>query len=77
MDRYRCNWLASYFEKLSPNEKRILVDKKDEEIFKALYSQKAKNIVAVVNQWHMEGIEHHWRHSTGTQLTVTHQFIEV
>ena len=25
-----------------------------------------KNIVAVVNQWHMEGIETHWRKSTGT-----------
>lgn len=68
IDRFRANWLVKYFEKISPNEKRILVDKKDEEIFRTLYTKtKGKNIVAVVNQWHMEGIEHHWRHSTGTQ----------
>lgn len=23
--------------------------------------------MAVVNQWHMEGIESHWRHSTETE----------
>ena len=27
---------------------------------------KGKKIVAVVNQWHMEGIETHWRNFTGT-----------
>jgi len=25
-----------------------------------------KKIVAVVNQWHMPGIESHWRHTTKT-----------
>jgi hypothetical protein len=27
-----------------------------------------KNIVAVVNQWHMEGVETHWRRLTNTEL---------
>jgi hypothetical protein len=30
---------------------------------------KAKNIVAVVNQWHLEGVETHWRRYTKTELS--------
>ena len=38
------------FEKLSPHQKKILIDKKDEEIFKTVYrDMPGKTIVAVVN----------------------------
>lgn len=69
LDYYRISWLVKYFEKLSPDYKRILVDQKDVEIFKTLYEKiPGKKVVAVVNQWHTPGIESHWRHSTGTEI---------
>lgn len=68
-DRYRAAWCVKFFERISPHQKRILIDKKDADLFTLLYkSVPGKNIVAVVNQWHMEGIENHWRHTTNTQI---------
>ena len=49
-----------------------MVDQRDLRIFRDLYSLKAKNIVAVVNQWHMQGVETHWRRTTGTELPEEH-----
>jgi pheromone shutdown protein TraB len=66
MDRSRINFLVALLSKSAPKQKKILVDLRDERIFKELWSLKAKNIVAVVNQWHMEGVETHWRRITGT-----------
>lgn len=44
------------------------MDTKDETIFKDLYRRTpGSTIVAVVNQWHMDGVERHWRLATGTQ----------
>lgn len=40
--------------------KEIFVDKRDEDLFRAIDNCEGKKIVAVVNQWHLEGIEHHW-----------------
>lgn len=40
--------------------KEIFIDKRDEDIFRAIDNCEGKKIVAVVNQWHIEGIEHHW-----------------
>lgn len=68
MDRSRINFLVGLFSKAAPLQKSILVDQRDIRIFRDLYSLKAKNIVAVVNQWHMEGIETHWRRATGTEI---------
>jgi hypothetical protein len=56
-----------------PELKRIFVDQKEEDLFKAIIANKGKvrinfdnkRMVAVVNQWHMEGIEHHWCHAYG------------
>jgi len=48
-------------------KKKILVDQKDLDLFYALYKNcPGKKIVAVVNQWHVPGIEAHWKHTTGT-----------
>ena len=65
IDRSRINFLVGLLTKIVPKQKKILIDERDERIFRELYSLKAKNIVAVVNQWHMEGIETHWKGITG------------
>lgn len=67
MDRSRINFLVGLLDKSAPLQKKILIDMRDTRIFRDLYDLKAKNIVAVVNQWHMEGIETHWRRATGTE----------
>lgn len=48
-----------------PQLKRIFVDKKDEELFQKIDKCGGQRVVAVVNQWHMEGIEHMWCHAYG------------
>jgi hypothetical protein len=68
IDRSRINFLVGLFSKASPLQKKILIDQRDIRIFRDLYTLKSKNIVAVVNQWHMEGVETHWRRATGTQV---------
>lgn len=42
--------------KSAPKQKAILVDQRDEKIFQDLYGINSNKIVAVVNQWHMQGI---------------------
>lgn len=67
MDRFRTNWFVKYFEKLAPYQKKIIVDQKDLDLFYALYRDTpGKKIVAVVNQWHVPGIENHWKSATNT-----------
>lgn len=67
IDRSRINFMVAMLNRVAPKQKKILVDKRDDRIFNQLYNMKdSKNIVAVVNQWHMEGIETHWRRLTGT-----------
>lgn len=69
MDRSRINFLVALFNKAAPKQKNIVIDQRDERIFRDLYALKShKNIVAVVNQWHMEGVETHWRRLTNTEL---------
>lgn len=45
--------------------KKIMVDEKDEVLFRAINEAKGEKVVVLVNQWHMEGIEHHWAHHYG------------
>ncbi len=70
IDRSRINFLVGLLSKSAPKQKQILIDQRDERIFRDLYSLKAKNVVAVVNQWHLEGVETHWRRATGTEVVV-------
>lgn len=50
IDRFRANWWVKYFQKVAPYQKRILVDRKDLDIFYSLYRDcPGKKIVAVVN----------------------------
>jgi len=56
-DRSRANFLVALFSKLAPEQKKVLVDQKDERIFRDLFKKcQGNRIVAVVNQWHMQGI---------------------
>lgn len=67
IDRSRSNFMVGLFSKMAPDQKRIMIDKRDESIFRDLYQRcEGEKIVAVVNQWHMQGIETHWRRTTGT-----------
>lgn len=56
------------FNKIAPKQKKILVDWRGEQIFREIYDLKGNNIVAVVNQWHMQAIETYWRRATGTEI---------
>jgi len=53
--------MSNFFPKL----KNIFIDKRDEGLFKKIDRSPHKKIVVLVNQWHMEGIEHHWCHRYG------------
>lgn len=41
------------------------MDKRDEDLFIQIDKHPSKKMVVVVNQWHMEGIEHMWCHRYG------------
>ena len=46
--------MVGAFSKVAPEQKKILVDARDETIFRDLYKNcEGDKIVAVVNQWHM------------------------
>jgi len=60
--------MVGVLSKVAPEQKRILVDVRDETIFRDLYKCEGEKIVAVVNQWHMQGVETHWRRATGTEI---------
>lgn len=65
LDSKNMAYLIAILDKIYPEIKRILVDFKDEELFKQIIANKGKRMVAVVNQHHMEGLEHHWCTSYG------------
>ena len=60
LDSKTMAYFIATLEKLAPEYKKILVDKKDHILFEKIIANKGKRMVAVVNQHHMEGIIHHW-----------------
>jgi pheromone shutdown protein TraB len=56
LDRSRSNLMVALFNRVAPEQKKIIVDHRDESIFRDLYNTQGEKIVAVVNQWHVEGI---------------------
>ena len=66
-DSYHLNWYIQSMDILYPALKRILIDKRDMALYKYITrnAKEGQKIVAVVNQWHMEGIEHLWAHEYG------------
>lgn len=68
-DRSRANFMVGAFNKIAPIQKQVLIDLRDERIFRDLYKNcEGDQIVAVVNQWHVQGVETHWRRTTGTVI---------
>lgn len=63
----RTKWLIDLYDAVIPHQKKIIVDAEDERIFNEIYHKlNGKVNVALVNAWHLPGIETHWRHTTGT-----------
>ena len=52
---------------VAPKQKEIMINQRDEALFRGIWEYcTGRNVVAVVNQWHMEGIEAHWKKAAGT-----------
>jgi pheromone shutdown protein TraB len=60
LDPHRMNWFIQTLDIFFPKLKVIFIDKRDDDLFRQIDSSPHKRVVAVVNQWHMEGIEHEW-----------------
>ena len=65
LDANKMNWMIQSADIFFPKIKKIMVDERDEDLFKQIDSTQGEKVVVVVNQWHMEGIEHHWAHRYG------------
>ena len=65
LDSSMMNWFIQSTDIFFPRFKKILIDEKDTELFRQIDQVKGDRVVVVVNQWHMEGIEHHWAHRYG------------
>lgn len=65
LDTYQMNWVIKDLELMFPAAKWVFIDQKDQELYRKIENAPGKRIVVVVNQWHMEGIEHMWCHSYG------------
>ena len=75
LDQHLINWYIQSMDIFFPKFKSIFIDRRDNDLFRQIDSSKEKRIVAVVNQWHMEGIEHEWAHRYG-QVPRSVQFTE-
>lgn len=54
------NWYICNVDIFFPKLKMHFIDKKDKDLFEQIDKSKGKKMVVLVNQWHMEGIEHSW-----------------
>lgn len=75
LDSNQMNWFIQSADVFFPKVKKIMVDEKDETLFRKIDKAQGEKIVVVVNQWHMEGIEHHWAHRYG-QVPRSVDFLE-
>ena len=64
-DQYMINFFIQSLALYFPALKKQIIDKRDQRLFRKIDQCGGKRIVAVVNQWHMEGIEHLWCHAYG------------
>jgi hypothetical protein len=60
LDQHLINWYTQSAQIFFPRLKEVFVDKRDEDLFTQIDQNPAQKIVVLVNQWHLEGIEHHW-----------------
>lgn len=60
-------WWTYVLNYLAPEAKKVIIDDKDDNLFLKLYRESsAERTVAVVNHWHVPGIEARWRAATDT-----------
>ena len=65
-DEFRINWLIKFMSLIIPHQKKILVDEEDERLFNLIYEKMTGKVnVAIVNAWHLPGIENYWINATG------------
>lgn len=68
MDEEKLGWLINLYQMVLPEQKKILIDNEDERLFNIIYSKmNGKVNLALVNLWHLPGIEFHWKHTTQTE----------
>lgn len=61
------NWWIALLNRIAPEQKTIFIDNEDERLFNIIYNKmEGKRIFALVNQWHLPGIERFWRLQTDT-----------
>ena len=61
-------WCVRVAELLIPQQKKIFIDRADYDFFLQIQNHMTGNKkVALVNQWHMDGIEYHWRKHHGIE----------
>ena len=75
LDNHLMNWYIASLDNFFPQIKRVFIDQKDQDLYRLIDRCEGKTVVAIVNQWHMEGIEHHWCHHYG-QLPRSQYFTE-
>ena len=61
--------MVHLLNRVAPEQKKVIIDLKDESLFHKIYKAPGDKIVAVVNQWHVTGIEERWRRATKTENT--------
>lgn len=69
LDKFRANFMVHLLNRIAPEQKKVIIDLKDESLFHKIYKAPGDKIVAVVNQWHVTGIEERWRRATKTENT--------
>lgn len=75
LDPYLVNWYVQSIDIFFPKFKKIFIDEKGTDLFKMIDKCPEKKIVVVVNQFHMECIEHYWAQRYG-QMPRSVQFQE-
>lgn len=65
LDPYYINWFIQSTDLFFPKFKRIFIDQRGQDLFQQIDKSPHKKIVVVVNQFHMEDIEHEWAHRYG------------
>lgn len=65
----RIAWAVRFAEKLAPTHKKLLIDKRSEDFLWAVEKKlTGKKKAVVLNQWHMESLEKHWRTLHGIEI---------
>lgn len=68
MDESRANWMCGVLSKLAPQEKQLIVDARDERIFRDLLQAKGRKVAAVVNGLHFSGVRQLWQAHFGQEV---------